>query len=255
MTTQSSIKVIGKIGQIMRAFLSHGAELHLSEIAEISGIETSTASRLVRSLVAEGLLRYDSIQRTYTPGLAMLELSRVLLNRFTFRELAHRELIALSREHGWLVYLTVLDDTTRKDIVYIDAVTTTPTFMEQSQVGQRRPLHSTATGKLFLAYGDIMESEWSLYPRTSNTITDMAVLREDMKRIRQYGYATASDEEQLGVSGVAVPIFDKAGAIVASLGASTETSRFAEEFEKMTAELRMVANGISSMSALALPST
>jgi IclR family transcriptional regulator, acetate operon repressor len=250
MANKGSIKVVAKIGQIMRAFLTRGGELHLSEIAEEAGIEISTASRLVGSLVAEGLLRYDVVQRTYSPGLTILELSRVLLNRFTFRELAHRELIALSREYGWQIYLAILDENTKRNIVYIDAVTTRPGMVEQSQVGQRRTLHTTATGKLFLAFGGVQISDLSLTASTPNTITDPIELQEEVGRIRDNGYAVATDEEQIGVSGIAIPIFDKSGGIVVSIGASTDTSQFEDEREKMINELRIVASGISSIMVL-----
>lgn len=209
------VKVIGKAARVLNVFCQEGAELPLRQIALAAGIELSTASRLVASLARVGLLRYDPIQRLYSPGLLILELSRVVLNRFSFRELAHRELISLSMETGWECYLAVADEPDDRYIIAIDAVSTRRP--EASMVGERRPMHSTASGKVLMAYRDRRFVGTRLEARTAFTHTQGDELLRELEEVRRNGFAIGRQEEQLGYSSVAAPIFDKDGAIVAAL--------------------------------------
>jgi DNA-binding IclR family transcriptional regulator len=213
------IKVVAKVGLVLGAFRQEGPELHLQQIASAAQLELSTASRLVSSLVQVGLLRYDSVQRLYSPGLIMLELSRAVLNRFSFRELAHREMIALSVETGWQCYLAVADEDDDRHLIYIDAVSTRSA--EVSAIGQRRRVHSTATGKVLLAFRQTPVGTWELPPSTPHTHTDAAELVTELAEVRRNGYATSVDEEELDTCSVAAPIFDAEGQILAAFGIST----------------------------------
>jgi IclR family KDG regulon transcriptional repressor len=240
------IKVVGKVGLILDAFRRVGAEMHLQQIASSTGLELSTASRIVTSLVGIGLLRYDPVQRLYTPGLIFLELSRSVLNRFSFRELAHREMIALAAETGWQCYLAVPDEDSDQHIIYIDVVSARADHPESSEVGQRRTMHSTATGKVFLAYRRTPLDRLVLEPRTSFTHTDSRKLRDELDTVVAQGFAIAVNEEQLDVCGAAAPIFDANGEVVASFGVSTVEAGFETTRDQIVTAALAKARGITS---------
>lgn len=241
---QIPIKVVAKVGVILDAFRLMGPELTLGQIATTAQLETSTASRLVASLVHVGLLRYEPVQRLYSPGLIMLELSRVVLNRFSFRELSHRELIALSTATGWQCYLAVSDEDSDQHLIYIDAVSTRT--RELSDIGQRRPIHSTATGKALLAFRDVPLDGLKLAPSTPNTILDLDTLKRQLAEVRSNGYAVSQDEEELDLCSVAAPILDVDGRVVAALGAGTSDADFAAHREQMIEQVVNKARGITS---------
>jgi DNA-binding IclR family transcriptional regulator len=243
------IKVIGKVGLILDAFREQGAELHLQQIANAAQLELSTASRLVSSLVGVGLLRYDPVQRLYTPGLILLELSRAVLNRFSFREIAHREMIALSAETGWQCYLAVPDEEDDRHLIYIDAVSARSA--EASEVGQRRTAHSTATGKVLLAFRGTPLPDGELEARTEFTHTDPGALAMELKEVRHNGYATSIDEEQLDFSSAAAPVLDSDGQVVAAFGVGTTDADYAKDPEKIIRSVLSKARGISSAIRLA----
>lgn len=247
------IKVIGKVGLILDAFREQGAELHLQQIATAAQLEMSTASRLVSSLVGVGLLRYDPVQRLYTPGLFLLELSRAVLNRFSFREIAHREMIALSAETGWQCYLAVADEDDANHLIYIDAVSTRSP--ETSEVGQRRTMHSTATGKVLLAFRGTTLPDGELEARTEFTHTDPAALATELKEVRRNGYAISIDEEQLDVCSAAAPILNGDGQVVAAFGVGTTDADYAQDPGKLVEAVLSKARGISSAIRLSGPSS
>jgi DNA-binding IclR family transcriptional regulator len=238
------IKVVAKVGLILGAFRQQGPELHLQQIATAAQLELSTASRLVSSLVQVGLLRYDSVQRLYSPGLIMLELSRAVLNRFSFRELAHREMIALSAETGWQCYLAVADEDDERHLIYIDAVSTRSA--EVSEIGQRRRLHSTATGKVLLAFRQTPVSGWQLPASTRHTHTDAAELENELAEVRRNGYSLSVDEEELDTCSVAAPIFDADGQVLAAFGVSTTDADYAAGPHRHIELVVAKARGISS---------
>lgn len=210
------IKVVAKLARILDVFRSEGAELPLGRIAAAAEIEVSTTSRLVTSLTRVGLLRYDPVQRLYSPGLMILELSRVVLTRFSFRELAHRELIALSAETGWECYMAVPDEIDDHHLIYIDAVATRAP--EASVVGQRRAMHSTATGKVLLAFRNVMPNPGELQANTIFTHVDIERLGKELAVVKRKGYAVSLQEEQLDYYSAAAPVFDSDGHILAALG-------------------------------------
>lgn len=242
------IKVIAKVGLILSAFRQEGPELRLQQIAQSAQLEVSTASRLVSSLVQVGLMRYDSVQRLYSPGLIMLELSRAVLNRFSFRELAHREMIALSSETGWQCYLAVVDEDDERHLIYIDAVSSRSA--EISEIGQRRPMHSTATGKVLLAFRQIPVRDWQMAPRTPHTHTDAAGLEAELAQVRKQGYALSVDEEEMDTCSVAAPIFDAVGQVIAAFGVSTTDSDFATGPDRHIEVVTAKARGITSAARL-----
>lgn len=241
---QIPIKVVAKVGAILDAFRRLGPELTLSQIAASAQLELSGASRLVASLVRSGLLRHDPVHRLYSPGLIVLELSRAVLGRFSFRELAHRELIALSAATGWQCYLAILDDADDQHLILIDAVSAKAPVL--SDIGQRRQLHSTATGKALLAFRDIPVGARPLKPSTPYTHTDPAQLETELREIREKGYACSEDEEQLNYCSVAAPIIDGDGRVVASLGIGTTDDDYAAHRDLLIDTVVAKARGISS---------
>jgi DNA-binding IclR family transcriptional regulator len=88
-------------------------------------------------------------------------------------------------------------------------------------VGTRWPAHATATGKVLLA--DLSEDELQavltdLPAQTPKTITDGALLRRELQRVRERGYATNVEELEIGYMAVAVPVRTQGARVVAALG-------------------------------------
>ena len=95
--------------------------------------------------------------------------------------------------------------------------------------GQHLPAHTISTGKVLLAYQwetrlhEILH-QTTLTRYTSSTITDPRLLLEELRLVRQRGYAISQSELEEGIDAVAAPIFDHLGAIVAavSIGGPSE---------------------------------
>lgn len=245
MSAPTQIKVIGKMGAILDLFREQGPELRLQEITQRTGLDSSTTTRIVTSMCQIGLLRFDELQRLYSPGLLMVELSRAVISRFGFYELVHRELLAISSEHGWPAYLGVLNDSGVDSVVYLDAVSASPGVTPRTAFGQRLPSHSSASGKLLLALGHVDPATLNLERRTATTVADSEALRAEFAQIRSTGYSVTRGEEVDGYCGVAAPIVGPEG-IVAAIGIETDSPDFEDVLPRMTDIAVTKARGISA---------
>ncbi|KJS83216.1 MAG: hypothetical protein JM58_13205, partial [Peptococcaceae bacterium BICA1-8] len=100
-------------------------------------------------------------------------------------------------------------------------------------IGDQLPLYSGASGKVLLAFqsDDFIDEVLSekLEPFTSNTITNVDLLRENLKRIRDKGYEITIGEREEGLCSIAVPIRNHKGAVFATLTVSGPEFRFTPE--------------------------
>lgn len=102
------------------------------------------------------------------------------------------------------------------------------------------PAYCTAMGRVLLAFWrrEAVEnylSTASLVPQTPYTVTDKAALAAILANVRRDGYAISDQEMVLGGSGVAAPVWNRAGQVVAALNLGVVAPRFAEGRERMIA--------------------
>ena len=96
-------------------------------------------------------------------------------------------------------------------------------------VGRLLGLHSTAAGKVLLAFGAATLPDGELDALTPATITDRERLTAELLTVRERGYATLADELEAGLSAVAAPVRERGGAVVAVLCVSGATLRLAPQ--------------------------
>jgi DNA-binding IclR family transcriptional regulator len=92
-------------------------------------------------------------------------------------------------------------------------------------LGRRNPLHATGMGKVLIAHltevaVDELLGDKPLPSYTQRTITDRALLKVELEKVRMLGYATEKEELALGRCCVAAPIRDRSGAVVAAISVS-----------------------------------
>jgi DNA-binding IclR family transcriptional regulator len=92
------------------------------------------------------------------------------------------------------------------------------------------PLHCGAGPRVLLAHLPPAEIERALAKPlaalTPRSVVASARIRADLGRIRRTGYAFAADDIVLGVAGLAVPVFDRAGRARGALSIAGLTPQF-----------------------------
>jgi DNA-binding IclR family transcriptional regulator len=114
------------------------------------------------------------------------------------------------------------------------------------------PAYACAPGKVLLAGRSDEELQYlfdaSLQAYTARTITSGRALLEELQRVREQGYGLNTGEYLRGHIGVAVPIHDYAGRVIAAVGCSGFTHDFAGG--DPTSELRPMLGLAQSISSL-----
>jgi IclR family pca regulon transcriptional regulator len=98
-------------------------------------------------------------------------------------------------------------------------------------VGDTLPAHCSAAGKVLLSalsdedLAKLIEEKGPLERRTEKTITELSDLISELRQVRLKSWAIADDEMAVDTIGIAVPIFDDRGAVVASLAVGSHKKR------------------------------
>jgi DNA-binding IclR family transcriptional regulator len=92
-------------------------------------------------------------------------------------------------------------------------------------VDRRVDYHSTANGKVFLAFGAGELPSGRLSRLTPHTITDRDQLEAQLDQVRADDFATAIDELEVGLSAMAAPVRGPTGDVIAALSLSGPTMR------------------------------
>jgi DNA-binding IclR family transcriptional regulator len=132
---------------------------------------------------------------------------------------------ALAAATGETVNIAVLSD---RAALYVDQHAGASSLQPHNWVGQHIPLHATSNGKVLLSGLTDAELARTLGPLrayTDRTITSKQRLRQELAEVRARGYATASDELEVGLAAVAAPIRNAHGDVIASVSLSGPTFR------------------------------
>lgn len=207
--------VTHKVLSLLTTFESSRRNFSLSELAEATSMPLSTTHRLVNELVDWGFLA-KTPQGRYQLGLRIWEMGQHVGRQL--RETAHPFIQDLYSLTGETSQLAIRDG---KEVLYIDRVYGTERVPRSSRVGGRLPMHSTAVGKVLLAF----EEPWirdsylhqDLQPVASRTVINPHTLAQQLKQIHNDGYAITLEEQRVGACSIAVPVFHT-GRIGAALG-------------------------------------
>src|SRR5262245_31735486 len=245
------------------------AARHRATDRVIDILELAAASR-------EGLALKDLSRRVETPKSSLLPLLRTLTARgyldqgaggeyrlgpraaaLGTRARAARDLAqiarpameALMRRTGGTVFLATLtaDGT---GITYVDKVESEHIIRYSSGVGDRRPLHATASGKAILAFlpearrAELLAS-MDLVRYTERTIATLPALRASLEEVRREGVCVNVEEIVPGACGIAAPILDGEGGVVAACAIGGPTERGWPRLGELSADVKSTAEAIA----------
>lgn len=222
------IQSIQRAVDILRCFENREL-LGITEIAEKSGLNKSTAFGIVSTLTAEGLLEQDASTGRYRLGLELFRLGN-LVNTST-RRLIMPELEKLSVTLEETVNYVRPDGS---DVVYLIKKESPHSMRICTKIGQRLPMYCTAVGKAILAYMPQEQqtqllNNYQFKPFTENTVSDIQTLTCQLQDIRKNGYAVEREEFEAGLICVAVPVLDDNGQPIAAISCSGPKDRMTND--------------------------
>jgi DNA-binding IclR family transcriptional regulator len=240
-TARAGATATSRVLAILAAFDPGHRELTLSELARRSDLSLTTAHRVVSELATWGALtRLPSGQ--YVVGRRLWDVGLLAPVQSDLREAASPFLHDLYAATLATVHLAVRDGV---EVLYVDRLAGHASVPVVSQVGSRLPLHATGVGKVLLAYAPepIRRAVFSRLTRiTPHTITQPGLLSRQLGRVQREGFAVTSEEMSLGACSVAVPIRNRAGAVVAALGIVVPDLR--RDRPRLVSALQVAAQGV-----------
>lgn len=227
----TAVKILDKTLRLLAVFSPERPEWGGTELAVRLALPKSTVHRILRVLAAHGYLVQDPGTARFRLGLAALELGWKAHEGLDLRRIARPTLERLAEASGETVLLMVPSEA-RDRAVCVERVESRARLRLILEVGTHAPLHAGASSKVLLAHMAPAEVERVVVaglPRLARgTITSPAALRRDLVRIRALGYASSREETNEGAAGVAAPVLDRAGAIVAGVSIVGPLTRLTE---------------------------
>ena len=229
---------------VFDALAEGDGELGTNDIARRTGVNASTVSRLLATLVDARLVEHVPATGRYRLGLRLVQLGNAVVERLDLRDLARRQLEALVAATGETATLSAPGEGVA---ITIDFVPGPSSVQGVAQIGRPSVAHATATGKVMLAFSASGTPEGALAAYTARTITELAALRSELERVRERGWAESLEERENDLNAVAAPIRDDRGALAAIIGLQGPAFRF--DPPAMSAALEPLRSGAAAVSA------
>lgn len=244
-----SVPAVDRALKILELSTASQAGLTLSEVSQALGIAKSSSHRLLYTLLSHGYLQRTGIERRYILGTA----ARDLANSITDADLQLGAVCCkFAEELSKKTELTVLTGIRRgvEGVVILKANSPKDEY-PGALIGHHFDLHCTAMGKSLIAYladSEVEEifKQASLTRYTESTVCSRKNLLADLEGVRARGFSLNAEEAAIGGRGLAAPIFNHIGRVVASICVRGSTSMFpAWRISNCAKEVMSVASQIS----------
>jgi DNA-binding IclR family transcriptional regulator len=235
---QPSVQAHSQVQSVDRALavldiLARRGEVGVTELAAALDVHKSTASRLVGALEVRELVEQIGDRGKYRLGAGILRLAAATTGHLEVTGQARPVCVALAREFGETVNVAILDLVDSRRAAAINVLQefgATSSVASRDWIGRRTPLHATSSGKVLLAHADATTQDdvlgAPLERYTPRTVTDVTALRRQLDDVLRRGWASTSEELEVGLNAVASPVRDAGGVVVAAVSVSGPAYRF-----------------------------
>jgi DNA-binding IclR family transcriptional regulator len=215
--TGTGESVLSRAIRIIEVFSPTDPALPVSEIARRTGLHVATASRLIAELVDHGLLERCP-DRSVRIGVRMWELGWRASPKLGLRDAAMPFLEDLHAVVGHHAQLGVLDG---GDVLFIERLSARDPVINFSRIAGRLSLPHSSSGLVLLAHAPVEVQEEALSrplrPPTAAAFSTPQQLRAALADVRRQQSAVLAGHQHPDAAGVAVPVRDGRGEVVAAL--------------------------------------
>lgn len=204
--------------RILERLVQHGRPMGVTELATALGTTKSRIYRFLQTLQQQDYIAQSRDSERYQVGARLLSLTRAQSENFELLTASHDVLQQLRDTLGHSTVISVPERT----CVRVMATLAGKSAIEIGvRPGSTLMLHGSAQGKLALAFGPkeveaaVMRSKLAML--TPKTIANPVTLKREIAKVAKQGWAVAPHETVLGANALAAPVFDAAGALVATI--------------------------------------
>ena len=252
--------VVDKVAGLLIALAGEKRVLDLGEIAALTGINKSTACRILKRLALHRLVDQDPSSGCYRLGLALFELGRRVGDTVHLSEVARPVLESLARKSGETAHFAILDAHEGRVVHLARVESPHPVRAVPSRAGERYPFHCLSVGKAIAAFlpgaeRKLLLSRSKLERYTRHTITRRGDLERELEKVRRLGYAVDNEEYYEGIRCVAIPVLGQGDVALGGLSLAGPANRMTlDRLEQLAALLGRAATEIANEVSPPLPS-
>jgi DNA-binding IclR family transcriptional regulator len=245
----SNTNATQKVCRVLKA-LSNPEPMRLSDIAESADLSKATSLRLLETLIQEGFVQRDKVNKRYMLGDEALLLGMAMQDREHIRNRTRASMIRLAAITGDTIVLS-----TRHGVesVCVDReFGSYPIRANLLEVGSRRPLGVGAGSMALMAWlpndeiETILQINKTAIAKRFSTLTPTR-LRQEAKLARTRGYALVLDVIVDQMGGVGVPLFGYDGEPIAALSVVALSQRISSRLPILIQALQQEAAELSKI--------
>lgn len=224
-------------------------EIGLTELAREMGVGKSGLHKIMEALKKDNFVIQDPQSRRYHLGPVVLRLGSVYDRYKGLSEVADPILTYLSERTGETVYISVWEG--NRAFPACQKGKPEGIYGRDNFIGKSIPINAGASAMLLCAFQPdevvtrLLE-ETDLPQTTPNTITDKALLLEELRTIRKRGYALEDETFTPNVVCLSVPVFDREGTVWCCLSLAASKERVDDERREHL--LRLLMTGAEELS-------
>ncbi len=245
----SNTKSISKSLAILDSFQGVTTMQRTSDIAQKLGMNVSTASRHLNTMLDWGFLERDENTGFYYPGLKIISLAGVALQNNEVYRHCYPELQAISDEYNIHSHMGIPKG---NDIVHMINNSSEQTRELMIPMGHTYPMYCSAMGRSILAYlppnkiQDILKTS-NLVMHASETKVNIEDILQTLEHVRKRGYCLILNELTERKASIAAPIYDRDRNPVASISVSASVRRLSidEEVIELSRAITNAARRVS----------
>lgn len=232
--------------KILRLLAKHNAPIGVAAIARALGLIPSTCLHILRALVDEGIVAFNSETKRYTLDAGILTLARTLLQEESFYRVLQPAIDDIS--HRFNVTTIALQPLARKYSVVVAISRPERALRLHVDIGSRFPVLISASGRCVAAFGSYSRLElerafgalqWHAPPKFRTWL-------KQVETTRVQGYGVDTGDYIHGITVIAAPVLDPASCvrfILVALGVGEQIDRIG--ISTLGDALRDAATGIS----------
>lgn len=246
MTDQINSSNIDKTLTILEAISDCSEGISLAELVKKTKIAKTTAFRILEALKGREYVAFDNISERYLLDIKSLELGIKGLMNVNLVEVSIPYLKTLSSTINETCFLGVYN---HGYVIYLYKSEGTMSIQTNARLGSRMPAFCTGIGKALLAYQPLEEIDRvlsePLIQYTDSTVVDPIELYNILAKIRVDGYSFDHEENEVGLTCVAKPIFNYTGNVIGAISVAGPTYRMEKKLDMVIMNLQNICNTIS----------
>ncbi|MCP8615256.1 IclR family transcriptional regulator [Salirhabdus salicampi] len=237
--------VISKAFKIINVFIDEKPEWGVRELANYLNVPTSTLHRFLLQLLDIGVLEFKESTNKYVIGSELIRISSAVSSRIDIKKIARPLLKELVDKHKETVCLVLYHKQSKK-VSFVEKVNGPDPLQYMINLGELHAVPYGSTGKSIMAYLTDEECN-SILEAEGFSDAEIEKFKEELRDIREKGYASSVGERFKSSKGVSAPIFNASGNPIGSLAYTVPITRMTHDVIEIASDLKSSALQISRL--------